>query len=46
VVSLIGIKDMVVVDTGDALLIAPRSEVGKIKEVGDILLKDGYGDVI
>jgi mannose-1-phosphate guanylyltransferase len=36
-VTLIGMKDMVVVDTDDAIFIAPRNMVGRVKEVTDKL---------
>jgi len=36
-VTLVGMKDMVVVDTDDAIFIAPRNMAGKIKEVTDKL---------
>jgi mannose-1-phosphate guanylyltransferase len=41
-VSLIGMKEMVVVDTEDAIFIAPRSMAGRVKEVIDRLQEDNF----
>lgn len=41
-VSLVGMKDIVVVDTEDAIFIAPRSMVGKVKEITDRLQEEKY----
>jgi len=46
VVAMVGMKDMVVVDTDDALLIMPRSMASKIKEAGDILEEKGFKDYL
>ena len=36
-VTLVGMKDMAVIETDDAIFIAPRTMAGKVKEVTDKL---------
>ncbi|HWQ46059.1 MAG TPA: mannose-1-phosphate guanylyltransferase [Longilinea sp.] len=38
----IGMQDMIVVDTGDALLVCPRSEAQKVRQIVNRLKEDGY----
>lgn len=38
----IGMEDMIVVDTGDALLVCPRSEAQKVRQIVNRLKEDGY----
>ncbi|MBD3222392.1 NTP transferase domain-containing protein [bacterium] len=45
-VALIGVRDLVVVDTGDALLICPRSSDQKVKEVLARLEADRREDLL
>jgi mannose-1-phosphate guanylyltransferase len=39
ILALIGIRDMVVIDTGDALLICPKNQSGKVREI-TVMLKE------
>lgn len=41
-VGAIGIKDAVIVDTRDALLVAKKSEVGKVRELYSMLKRKGH----
>lgn len=41
-VVTIGAKDLIVVDTGDAVLVCPRHEAQKIRELVNLLKKSGY----
>ncbi|HQU73826.1 MAG TPA: sugar phosphate nucleotidyltransferase, partial [Calditrichia bacterium] len=41
VVALVGVKDLIVVDTGDALLICRQSEAQSVKDAVDYLTKKG-----
>lgn len=41
-IAMVGMKETVVVDTGDAIFIAPRSMSGKIKEVTDKLQEEKF----
>ncbi len=42
----IGMNDLIVVDTGDALLICPKSEAQKIKEVVNLLKRENMNDYL
>src|SRR3984893_7144642 len=42
VVAVIGLKDVVVVATGDAVLVADRSQTAKVKKLVDLLKAQGY----
>lgn len=42
VVAVVGLSDVVVVDTEDALLVCPRSRAHEVKQVVDALKADGY----
>ncbi|MFA7300718.1 MAG: sugar phosphate nucleotidyltransferase [Candidatus Shapirobacteria bacterium] len=44
-VTLVGMKDMVVIEMNDAIFIAPRTMANKVKEVTDIL-KDGKTELL
>ena len=46
VISLIGVKDIVVVDTPDALLVTTRENAQRVKSVVDALKLSGRGDVL
>lgn len=45
-VALIGVHDLVVVDSGDALLIGRKDEMQRVKEVVDILASEGYESLL
>lgn len=45
-VAVLGMRDVIVVDTGDALLVCPRSNAQRVKEVLAALKRDGHEDVI
>lgn len=45
-VALLGVNDMVVVDTPDALLIAPRARSQEVKSMVKHLAENGYDDVL
>lgn len=45
-VALVGVSDLVVVDTGDALLVLPRSRAEDVKKVVDELAKRKADDVL
>lgn len=45
-IATIGVEDLVIVDTGDALLIAKRDQTGKVGQVVDKLKVDGREDLI
>ncbi len=45
-VALVGVRDLVVVDTGDALLVASRSEAQKVGRVVKLLEKQKRGDLL
>jgi mannose-1-phosphate guanylyltransferase len=45
-VALVGMKNVVVVDTGDALLICKKSHSQDVKEVVEQLIKKGMDDYI
>ncbi len=45
-VALLGVSDLVVVETPDALLICPRSEAQNLSEVTAALAADGHGDLL
>jgi len=44
-VAIIGLNDIVVVDTGDAMLIAARDRVQEIKEIVERMDADGRPEV-
>ncbi len=46
VISLIGVKDIVVVDTDDALLVTTSEHAQRVKHVVDALKMSGGGDVL
>lgn len=46
VISLIGVRDVVVVDTADALLVTTSEHAQRVKGVVDALKLTGHGDVI
>lgn len=46
VISLIGVKDIVVVDTEDALLVTTSADAQRVKAVVDALKLTGRGDVL
>ena len=46
VISLIGVKDIVVVDTPDALLVTTSEHAQRVKGVVDALKLTGRGDVL
>jgi len=45
-VALLGARDMVVIDSGDALLVCPRRRVQDVKQIVDALRKKGRTDLI
>ncbi|MFZ0390130.1 MAG: mannose-1-phosphate guanylyltransferase [Calditrichia bacterium] len=45
-IALVGIKNLVIVDTGDALLISRRSRSQDVKEVADQLKKNGMDEYL
>ncbi len=45
-VATIGLEDMIVVDTGDALLICPRNRSQDVKRLVDMLKEQGEGDYL
>lgn len=46
VVALVGLKNVLVVDTGDALLICKKSHAEKVKDVVDYLHKKGLNELL
>lgn len=46
VVAVIGVQDLVVVDTPDALLVVPREQSQRVREVVEALQKRGRGDAL
>ena len=46
VVALVGIRGVVVVDTGDALLVSKKSRTQEVKDVVEILKKNGFDEYI
>jgi mannose-1-phosphate guanylyltransferase len=46
VLALIGIKDTVVIDTDDALLICPKKLSGKVKEITTVLKDKNLTDYL
>ena len=46
VISLIGVRDIVVVDTEDALLVTTSEHAQRVKGVVDALKLNGQGDVL
>ena len=45
VISVVGLDDVVVVDTPDALLVTSRDRAQDVKQVVDRLRQDGRGDL-
>ncbi len=45
VIALVGVEDLVVVETDDALLIVPRARSQEVKDVVDALKARGDGDL-
>ena len=45
-IAAVGINDLVVVATPDAVLVVPRSEAQKVKAVVDALRERGWDDVL
>jgi mannose-1-phosphate guanylyltransferase len=45
-IAVIGAEGMVVVDTPDALLVVPRDQAQRVKDVVDRLRADGRDDVL
>ena len=45
-VALIGVRDLVVVDTGDALLISKKTQSGKVGQVVDKLKEAGKEELL
>ena len=45
-VALIGVEDLIVVDTGDALLIAKKDQTGKVGQVVDVLKTQERTDLL
>ena len=45
-VAVLGMKDVVVVDTGDALLVCPKSEAQRVKEIISQLKENNFHDVL
>jgi mannose-1-phosphate guanylyltransferase len=46
VVTVIGVRDLVVVATPDAVLVVPKNEAQRVKEVVDILRDRGWDEVL
>jgi mannose-1-phosphate guanylyltransferase len=45
-VSLIGVDDIVIVDTPDALLVTTKQNAQRVKSVVDILKINNQGDIL
>jgi len=45
-IALIGVKDLIVVDTGDALLITKKDQTGKVGQVVDVLKTQNRSDLL
>jgi mannose-1-phosphate guanylyltransferase len=45
-IAVLGMKDVVVVDTGDALLVCPRSEAQRVKEIISELQKNNLDGLL
>ena len=45
-IALIGVEDLIVVDTGDALLIAKKDQTGKVGQVVDVLKTQERADLL
>jgi hypothetical protein len=45
-IALIGVEDLIVVDTGDALLIAKKDQTGKVGQVVDVLKTQERTDLL
>lgn len=46
VIAAIGVNDLVIVATADAVLVVPRDQAQRVKEIVDALGKDGRGSLI
>ena len=44
--ALIGVDDLVVVETGDALLVGRKDQMQRVREVVEILARDGRADLL
>lgn len=45
-IALVGVEDLVIVDTGDAILIGHKHKMQQVKEVVDILRARGHGELL
>lgn len=45
-IALVGVKDLVVVDTGDSLLVCDRHQTQDVKKIVDFLKKNGRQDLL
>ena len=45
-IATIGVEDLVIVETADALLVCKRDQTEKVKELVERLGEDGYGDLL
>jgi mannose-1-phosphate guanylyltransferase len=45
-IAVIGVSDLVIVATPDAVLVVPRSEAQKVKDVVEVLRERGWDDVL
>jgi mannose-1-phosphate guanylyltransferase len=45
-VALVGVRDLIVIDTGDAILVADRERSGEVKAVVERLRQDGREDLL
>ena len=46
VISLVGVRDIVVVDTGDALLVTTTEHAQRVKQVVDAIRRSGNATVL
>lgn len=46
IISLVGVKDIVVVDTPDALLVTTTEQAQRVKQVVDAIRRSGNSDVL
>ena len=46
IVALVGVDDLVVVNTGDALLVGRKDQMQRVREVVDILAKEGHAGLL
>lgn len=45
-VSVVGMEDVVVVETGDVIFIAPKTKAAKVKEITEKLVEMGKGELV